>query len=273
MASAMASCELINPDETIPAFLKIDSISLSTTLADEGHPDHNITDAWVYDNDKLVGIFELPAVVPIVRNGLSSIRIRAGIKLNGLVGTRIPLLFTKDYQADLELFPDSALQVNPTLTFRDDATFAWLEDFDAIGLSITTSTNSNASVERINNDEAFDGNSLKMALNASQNIFECQRISPLVLPGGGVPVIMDFTYRCNHPFVVGLYSTYPGGSVQVPIIVLNPSEDWNHIYVNLTDAISANPNYDGHRPFFGFLRGDGFEGEIKVYLDNIRLLH
>lgn len=273
VATAMSSCELINPDETVPAFLKIDSISLSTTVADEGHPVHNITDAWVYDNDQLVGIFELPAMVPVLRNGLSSVRIRAGIKLNGQVATRIPLLFANDYQAELELFPDSALPVNPTLTFRNDATFAWLEDFDQIGLSITTSANSSSTVERISGADAYDGNSLKLALSAEQIAFECQRISALPLPAGGTPVIMDFTYRCNHPFVVGLYSEYSGGSVQVPIIVLNSSESWNHIYVNLTDAISANANYTGHRPFFGFIRGEGVEGEIHVYLDNIRLLH
>jgi hypothetical protein len=272
MATAMVSCELINPEETIPAFLKIDSVSISTS-AGEGHPVHNITDAWVYDNDQLVGIFELPAVVPVIRNGVSSIRIRAGIKLNGQVGTRIPLLFTNDYQADLELFPDSLLPVNPTLTFRNDVTFAWLEDFDDIGLSLSASPNSNAVVERISGDEAYNGNSLKMALNASQNIFECRTISGYELPNGGIPVIMEFTYRCNHPFVVGLYSGYPGGSVQVPIVVLNATETWNHIYVNLTDAVSANPNYIDHRPFFGFLRDEGFEGEIDVYIDDIRMLH
>jgi hypothetical protein len=270
----MVSCELINPDETVPAFLKIDSISLSTT-AGEGHPVHNITDAWVYDNDQLVGIYELPALVPVLKNGVSSIRVRAGIKLNGQVGTRIPLLFSNDHLAEIELFPDSIQLLNPRLTFRDDVTFSWLEDFDQIGLSLSSSPNSSAAVERVSGAEAYDGNSLKMALNASQNIFECRTISNYTLstPGMAVlPVILEFTYRCDHPFVVGLYSYYPGGAVQVPIIVLNPTETWNHVYVNLTDAISANSNYTEHQPFFGFVRAEGYDGELEVYLDNIRML-
>lgn len=274
MATALVSCELINPEETVPAFLKIDSISLSTS-AGEGHPVHNIVDAWVYDNDQLLGIYELPALVPVLKNGVSTIRVRAGIKLNGQVGTRIPLLYTIDHELELDLFPDSILPLNPTLTYKEDVTFAWLEDFDQTGLSLSSSPNSSATVERVAGAEAYDGNSLKMALNSTQDNFECRTISNYELSTSGAavsPIILEFTYRCNHPFVVGLYSYYPGGSVQVPIIVLNPTETWNHVYVNLTDAVSANANYFEHQPFFGFVRAEGYDGELEVYLDNIRML-
>ena len=94
LASSYSSCDLINPDEQIPSFLRIDSISMATGNG-EGNPDHNIVDAWVYENEKLLGIFELPAVIPILVDGEANIRIRGGIKLNGQVGTRIPYLFTR----------------------------------------------------------------------------------------------------------------------------------------------------------------------------------
>ena len=131
IGSAFSACELINPDEQTPSFLKIDSISLATT-ASEGPADHNIVDAWVFNNEQLVGIFELPAIVPILSEGEANIRIRGGIKLNGQVGTRIPYLYTQDYTGTLELFPDSQVRLNPTISFHDDINFPWIEDLKVL---------------------------------------------------------------------------------------------------------------------------------------------
>ena len=272
LASGFAACDLINPDEQIPGFLKIDSISLSTSV-EEGNPDHNMVDAWVYENEKLIGIFELPAVVPILKSGDAEIRIRGGIKLNGQVATRIPYLFTKDYQATIELFPDSQISVNPTLEYQNWANHVWLEDFESVGLSLAATDLSEAELIRVEGEEAYQGKSLKLAINSSQNIFECKSGLAYDLPGGGDPVFLEVTYRCNHSFVVGLFSRDGGGTFQVPVVVLSPKEDWNRIYVNLTDIISSNSAFIDHQPFFGFVRDEGFEGEAHVYLDNIRLIY
>ena len=274
LVSSYSSCDLINPEEQIPSFLRIDSITLSTTISTEGHPVQQFTDAWVYNDEKLVGVYELPAIVPILKEGDSNIRIRGGIKLNGQVGSRIPNLYTKDFEAVIELFPDSLLHLNPVLRFNNWVNFTWLEDFDGTGVSLSQTTASEGVIERLSGTEAYDGKSLKLSLNADELFFECRKVgAPIDLPGGGTPVIMEFTYRCNNSFVVGLYSNDQSGTVQTSIIVLNPSEDWNHIYVNLTDAVSGNPNYTGHLPFFGFIKDEDITGESFVYLDNIRLLH
>jgi hypothetical protein len=274
LASSYTSCDLINPEEQIPSFLRIDSFSLSTNGTTEGNPASQFTDAWVYNDEKLVGVYELPAIVPILQAGAANIRIRGGIKLNGQVGSRIPNLYTKDYQAVIELFPDSQVHVNPTLKFNNWVHFDWVEDFDAFGISLTKTDASEGDLIRVDGAEANDNQSLKLSLNADQLLFECKKVGdPIVLPGEGVPVMIEFTYRCNNTFVFGLFSNDQTGTIQQSIIVLNPSEEWNHIYINLTSAASSNPNYTGHFPFFGFIKDDDVAGESFVYLDNIRLLH
>jgi len=274
LASSYTSCELINPEEQIPSFLRIDSISFATASS-EGKPIENFTDAWVYDNEQLVGVYELPAVVPVLRGGDANIRIRAGIKLNGQVGTRVPYIFSVDYLKTIELFPDSQLHINPTLFFKEGVTFDWLENFDNSSTTTLSKTSqSQAEVERITGVESYDGGSLKLALDADQLIFECKMTGDGVdIPGGGTPSFLEFTYKCNNSFVVGLFSEDPGGTRQNSIIILNPSEDWNHIYINLTDVVSANPNYTAQNPFFGFIRDENVEGEAFVILDNIRMMH
>lgn len=270
---ASASCDLINPEEQIPAFIRIDSIGLVTTQG-EGTEMENFVDAWVFENEKLVGIYELPATVPVLKDGPADIRIRAGIKLNGQVATRIPWLFCRDFQNQVNLFSDSIIHLNPTLSYQNWVNFKWLEDFDGAGNSVSLSNNSQGSIERVFEPEAFDGRSLKISLSPEETIVECRRGGePLPLPGQGTPVMLEMTYRCNNRFVVGLFSTEPGGTIQQSIIVLNPKEEWNHIYINLTDAIGANPNFFQHQPFIGFVRDEDVEGEAYVYLDNIRLIH
>lgn len=273
MMMAASSCDLINPEEQIPAFIRIDSIQLSTANG-EGNSTDNFVDAWVYENEKLLGVYELPATVPVLKDGVADIRVRAGVKLNGQVASRIPWLFTRDYQNEIGVYPDSIIHLNPTLSFNDWVSFDWVEDFEGSGNTVVLSSNSQGSVSRVSGSEAFDGQSLKISMNAGENLVESVRGgNALPLPGQGTPVMLEITYRCNNSFVVGLYSDDPGGTVQQSILVLNPKEDWNHVYVNLTDAIGSNANFFRHKPFFGFLRDEGVEGEAYVYIDNIRLLH
>jgi hypothetical protein len=272
LSSTFNSCELINPDEQTPAYLCIDSISLATTSV-EGSADANIVDAWVFDNEQLVGIFELPAVVPILNTGEANIRIRGGIRLNGQVGTRIPYLYTQDYQNTIELFPDSQVCINPTVSFHDDINFPWIEEFEGVGLSLETTPVNDGELTKIEGPEAYQGESLKLSLSEIQLIVECRLADAIALPGGGSPVMLEFTYRSNHTLIAGVFSSDQTGTFQVPIIVLNPSEDWNRIYVNLTDIISSNSGFIDHRPYFGFLRDEDHEGEAFAIIDNIRLLH
>jgi hypothetical protein len=63
----VSSCELINPVEEIPSFIQIDSFVMEdNVLADEGSLSHDIRDAWVFIDDEMIGIYELPARIPIL---------------------------------------------------------------------------------------------------------------------------------------------------------------------------------------------------------------
>ena len=52
---AQSSCEKFSGNQTIPAYLKIDSIRLTTNYATQGTALNAITDAWVYIDGQLIG--------------------------------------------------------------------------------------------------------------------------------------------------------------------------------------------------------------------------
>ena len=42
----------------------------------------NITDVWVYIEDNLQGVYEIPVEFPVLEEGIKNIRVKAGIKAN-----------------------------------------------------------------------------------------------------------------------------------------------------------------------------------------------
>lgn len=268
-----ASCDLINPEEQIPGFIRIDSISINP-VSGEGTDMHDIVDAWVYDNEQLVGVYELPAVVPILTTGEANIRIRPGIKLNGQVGVRSVYLFLEDYVGTVEIFEDSVVTINPNLPFKSATEFPWLEEFETpsqITLSSTSLSQENVSI--ISGEEAFEGNSAKLSLATGQDFFECKSNGEFDLPSAGATVLLEFSYKGNFPLTISMISGNAGGSVQTPIILLSETDEWKHIYVSLTETASTLFQANEHQPVFGFVRNDDSDEELNVYLDNIRLTH
>jgi len=66
---------------TIPTYLKIDSVYVNTYYPSEGSPSAKITDVWIYVDDKNMGVFELPALFPLLFEGKHKLEIRPGINL------------------------------------------------------------------------------------------------------------------------------------------------------------------------------------------------
>ena len=62
------SCKLITPDESIPSYILIDKIAYKSNISGDNNS-QNITDAWVYVDDQLIGAFELPAKFPVLITG------------------------------------------------------------------------------------------------------------------------------------------------------------------------------------------------------------
>src|SRR5262245_62560163 len=83
--SVFAACEVINPEEPLPVYTRVDSIPFSITSANQGSGTSSIVDAWVYLDDQLVGAFELPARFPVLaEEGTHTLTVSPGILVNGI---------------------------------------------------------------------------------------------------------------------------------------------------------------------------------------------
>lgn len=269
----LISCDKDDTSQEIPSYIRIDTIMLKTNpnIA-EGSLSHNITDAWVYVNSRLVGAFELPAVFPVLEQGDAEIMIKAGIKMNGVSETRIPYPFYADYKiSNVTLTPDEVTLIEPSVTYDDNSIFPWKESFDSE--EIRVKIEGDTIIERIYGDEAFDNNgSGRIVLEDSAAFFEITSDTGYVLPQNGQPSFLELNFKTNRQITTGLYAENPATSNQNAIVILNPANEWKKIYINLTSSVLNTPNANSYRIFLGTTRN--FEEEPLVFdFDNLKMVH
>ena len=124
------SCKKESAD-TIPAYIQIDDIEL-----EEENITSNITDAWVYVNDQLQGVYKLPAKFPVLEEGVQKVRIKAGIKANGIASSRIAYPFYDSYFEDISFNPNKSKNITPTVEFNRENEDIFIEDFEGIGINL-----------------------------------------------------------------------------------------------------------------------------------------
>jgi len=275
------SCNKFEGDITIPAYLQVDTIYFSTDYTVQGENTHEITDLWIYVDDQQMGVFELPAKFPLLYNGKHKLEIRAGIKLNGISSTRTPNPMMKPIVFnDFEFHPDSVQKLN-NLVFQyyNTVKFAWIENFESGNLTIEETSNSDTSIRitsPANNPEAYLSENSKYSgiinLSNSRSFYNGWTFSSYELPGLESPAFLEMDFKTDNYMTVGLLVSYSGGYKSVPLVVLNYSEEWNHIYINLTPTISQYPGAYNFKILFEAAL-DKDKALANIYLDNLKLMY
>ena len=263
LLASLFSCKKENVIE-IPSYITIESITLDENAT------HNITDAWVYIDDKLQGVYELPASFPVLAQGKHKLIIKAGIKDNGIAGNRIQYPFYASYIIeDQEFNTETTISITPSVSYLESAILDDKpEDFDGPGLNLET--DSLTFSQNITNPLNHYG-----VITLSDSIFltEVTTKEFTNLPQQGAPVYLELDYKCNTRFLIGVYVNFPQSLVlQKELLWITPKEDWNKIYVNLTATISEAVGADSFKIFIGMQRDFTLE-KNTVSFDNLKIVY
>lgn len=279
---AFSGCEIINPSEDTPSYLEINNFTLDprrSATETYGSPSNNITDAWVYANGKLVGVFELPAKVPVLAKDSVRFAIYPGIYADGMKGARFPYAFYTAIEKNIFLRPGEVTSISPVVNFAPKTVFPFpvYEDFTnpsapkslqvGSGSPYTLSTNQDSLI----NFPFANGSVGVVYGNGSQPVV-VESVFNGALPQNGSPVFLELDYRTTMPLQIGVMVTIGGRNIAVKDLNLNPSRDWKKTYVNLTDEVNFQ-NYRGGA--FRVLIEGLPTGNTRDYvaLDNVRLIH
>jgi hypothetical protein len=279
-----SSCELYNPTEPIPSYIHIQKIGLTiidtttTPGTGQGSKSSKISDAWVYIDDQLIGCFELPVTFPVLYEGKHKVKIRAGIKVDGIATNRSPYPFYNSVDQDVDLQKGIITTLSPTVTYTSTAKFTFLTDFESIGVTIDTTPGRSDSTFQIlysatPDPNIFEGTHSAIAfVDAIRTRFECETVTPFILPKGGAPVFLEFNYKCNYEFTVSIYAYGTATSSQFAVLHFNPSENWNKTYVYLTPVVSGASTALNYKIAWGMINNTGVPSAY-LSLDNIKVIN
>ena len=269
------ACEIINPEEGLPAYIQIDRFDFSTTPA-QGVASEQITDVWVFVNDLSLGIFELPATVPSLDVGNQNVTIFPVIRENGIRGINTsPIIypFYRRFETTTELVAGETITIQPNTTYVNNAVFELIEEFDQNGHLLRGGEDTDAINIVDDTGQILLGDSEAVEFASTETFLELPTIS-------GLPVFLEFDYRTNVEFEVGLVGIDPSPTnpinATVYDVVLCPLNRWNKVYVNLQSLLERS-QLPGYKLAFRASINDTGCGNVnttapEVLLDNIKFI-
>ena len=291
LAMLTASCNKFEGTQTVPAYIRIDTMGLSCDYSIYGANTHNFVDAWVYVDDNILGCFELPATFPVLKEGKHKVTIKPGIKVDGIASRRSYYPFMKDViYEEVNLVKDSVVTLFPVFNYLpngDNLHVRWKEDFDGGALMLQPTSTSDTGIIRATGPLAwhdpqgiYSTYSGKLVLTSDTSVFCVASTEEFTdLPATGSACMLEMDYKCTDSVLVGLYYLKDYTITEYPIIRLRPTDPsgeepvhWNKIYINIGPYIVENEDADYFKLYLSSwpLRKDGTQ---YFYFDNLKIIY
>lgn len=275
----VSSCVKNNPD---PSWLQVnewDLVSNPNLSGEEGELTENLSDAWVYVDDQLIGVFQVPFKIPILKSGPVNIKLFPAIKNNGISATKKIYPFVKTYEVNAVLTQNQVLTINPTTQYKDNLNF-WVEDFEDVNIKISSDPNTSATDLSLGNTNlpTTSGNYYgKVTLNSSDSTWIAYvNPSQQMTIAKGLECYLEIDYHVTNNLVTGLIyvsSSETKNNVNIRLNAQSPETVvWKKIYIDLKELIGNSPTGSKFLPSFTASLDEGdTEGEILI--DNIKVIH
>jgi hypothetical protein len=275
-AVLFSACVRNNPK---PIWLKIDHWTLQSNGSDAnlGMLTHNLSEAWVYVDNKVIGVFELPCKIPVLASGNKKIQIYPAIRNNGIAATKKIYPFCKPMEFNLDLVEGQTYEIDAVTEYYEGLQ-CWKEDFTANTFAIETIEPSNT-VLMLGNDPdiSISPNNQygRIHFTTSDSLWLAHTIDNLDLPSSQ-EVYLEIDYRNTNNLLTGVLALTNSGAEENPYILLNAQDPstvrWKKIYIDLQEIISYSTSANAFQIYFNTLIDSG-KTESDIYLDNIKVVY
>ncbi len=277
------ACDVINPEEEIPAYIQIEPFQLTTDYAEEGSASQKITDAWVFVNSEFLGVYYLPATFPVLANGESDILVLPGVKVNGIAASPAIYPFYERFTTTENLTPSEVSTIRPVTEYLESTIFS-INNFD-IGHTFTEDFDGDTETRVVLTEdpqEVFEGSaSGKIVLDTFHPAIEVGTNERFVnLPTNGFKIFIEMNYQAETDLVLSFVgfdsfgNSFPGAS-----LFLKPNTAWNKVYYDATEIvlIASDVSTGGFRILLGARlerdrNGEYPIAEARILIDNIKLV-
>jgi len=283
-----------DPKMEIPSYIWIDSVSFQVKdEASQGTASHKITDVWITANGKNLGMYQLPAQIPILESGATRLIVQAGIMVGGVPQKRCWYPFYAPYSLpSIKLKKGEIDTLKPNFTYDTTTIFYLIDNFETGTLFATYGTS--APLRRTDDDSLIfhyhkELNNYSSIIelpykNDSATVyhFEIRTVNPVKLTYKNLHYcLMEIDFCITDNIEIGMIThseNVSNSDKQVPLANLsgidktkNEKPIWKKVYVNFTQEIgeaSTMKNFDI------YIRSTISPDEKAYFLfDNIKLLY
>jgi hypothetical protein len=275
LAVVISGCKIIDPVEKVPTYIQIDSFYVETTdPIKTGSTYSKIGLVWVYFDGEAVGVFDIPATIPVLAGRPGRIIVSPGVLNGGLSNQQLAYPFYLGDTFSISPAPGEIIKHTGKTIYVPDARFLWKEDFENGNtfLKYNIDNGGDTTIVRIADDSrVIEGKGSGLITLSTSNTQTSESITSQSFAFGTVnDAFLEIDYKCSVPFEVGLEGIYPNGTTSKYIAGMLPKSDRNKFYVNLRTAIGEMQA----RYYRVIIRAKLNEGQSDGYvvIDNIKVI-
>jgi len=278
--TCLFSCDIINPEEQIPVYVTIEAFEMEDNISlDEGSLDFKVQEAFVFAGPNNLGIFTLPATIPILESGEFEIDVDPIVRANGSSFFLRSYPFYERYTQVVDLQPgDETLVIQPVTRYKDNTIIAF-EAFDDSNLIFSDNRDADEeTVLEFQTDDVFEGAGAGIIkLDQAHSTIEVATSpnNPYNL-GQASFMYLELNYKTDIPFLMGLVAQNGGESFSKYQYGVNTKDEWNKIYFDISDEVVLSGLDQFQIGIFSSLpieNGAFTIDSAEILLDNIKLVY
>lgn len=274
----LSGCSLFGTDDGVPAYVIVPALDFTTDYQSEGSSSVFVSELWVFADARMIGAYELPASIPVLKEGLTELQFFAGIKNNDNPRSRIIYPFFNDHKEVVDLSPLRFDTIIPEFRYLPNATIRLVDDFESANV-FSLDFGSQGTMERTADpDLVYEGSrSLQVNLSESEVIARIKTNEQQYdLPQNRL-CFLEVNFRSNNSVAVGLEATGNFGQQRDFTAVISPREGneiiagWRKLYIDLSGITSIYPNAS-FEVVFECIKDPG-NTTAAFWLDNVKIVH
>ncbi len=277
LVGVLSACIKNNPDPSwieVNPFVLVSNPSLSGS---EGQLTKDFRDVWLYIDDQMIGCFQTPFKIPILKEGNVNIKIYPAVRNNGIATDKKIYPFMNVYEINSKLVKNQTLTVNPVTSYVNNSNF-WIEDFEDASIKIQDDPNTSLASLFISSDNLtpFNGfNYGKVVLTELDSIWVANTTEQLPI-AKNKPCFMEVDYYNTNSFVQGFLALNSNGSIYQDNAGFNEQPvstvKWKKMYIELTELIGNSANGSNFIQTFK-AKLDSLQTETFICIDNIKIVY
>ena len=225
-------------------FVLVSNPSLSGS---EGQLTKDFRDVWLYIDDQMIGCFQTPFKIPVLKEGNVNIKIYPAVRNNGIATDKKIYPFMNVYEINSKLVKNQTLTVNPVTSYVNNSNF-WIEDFEDASIKIQDDPNTSLASLFISSDNLtpFNGfNYGKVVLTELDSVWVANTTEQLSI-AKNKPCFMEVDYYNTNSFVQGFLALNTNGNIYQDNTGFNEQPvstvKWKKMYIELTELIGNSTN-------------------------------